>query len=86
MHSCDNRACVKPTHLSCGTQRQNMQDMARKMRNNTSKLSVEQVFEIRDRYVRMSHKSSNKRDLAEEFGVSPGTIKAIINRRLWSHI
>lgn len=86
MHSCDNPSCVKPAHLTTGTQSENMQDMARKMRNNTSKLSVEQVLEIRSRYVRTSHKRSNKNELAAEFGVQPGTIKAIINRRLWSHI
>jgi hypothetical protein len=86
MHSCDNPSCVKPTHLSTGTQSENLQDMARKMRNNTSILSVDQVKEIRARYVRTSHKVSNKNQLAEEYGVAPGTIKAIISRRLWSHI
>lgn len=86
MHSCDTRACVRPTHLSTGTQSENLQDMARKMRNNTSKLSVEQVLDIRKRYVRTSHKRSNKNQLAEEYGVAPETIKAIINRRLWSHV
>src|SRR6266481_3653928 len=86
MHSCDTPSCVKPTHLSTGTQSENFQDMARKMRNNTSILSVEQVLEIRARYVRTSHKVSNRGELAEEYGVSDGTIKQIINRKNWSHI
>lgn len=86
MHSCDTPRCVKPTHLTTGTQSENLQDMARKMRNNTSKLSVEQVLEIRARYVRTSHRVSNRRQLAEEYGVSVGTIKAIISRRKWDHI
>lgn len=30
MHSCDNKACVNPEHLSVGTNRENMQDMIRK--------------------------------------------------------
>jgi HNH endonuclease len=86
MHSCDTPACVKPTHLSTGSHSENMQDMARKMRNNTSKLSVEQVLEIRERYVRTSHKRSNKNQLADEYGVTPVTIKKIVNRSLWSHV
>jgi hypothetical protein len=86
MHSCDTPSCVKPTHLSTGTQAENLQDMARKGRNNTSKLSVEDVLSIRERYVRTSHKVSNKGQLAEEYGVRPETIKAITSRRIWSHV
>lgn len=86
MHSCDNPACVKPTHLTTGSQSENLQDMARKMRNNTSVLSVDQVKEIRARYERTGHRTSNRRQLAEEYGVSSSTIKAIVRREIWSHV
>lgn len=32
LHSCDNPACVRPEHLRCGTQKENIADMDRKGR------------------------------------------------------
>jgi len=33
MHSCDNRGCVNPMHLSVGTRKQNVDDMLNKRRH-----------------------------------------------------
>ncbi len=43
MHSCDNKRCVNPGHLSVGTQKENIQDMIRKGRKvcwNKGKRSI----------------------------------------------
>lgn len=58
--------------------------------NPTSKLTSEQVLEIRRLYVR-GHKNQHdlkytKADLANMFGVKYGTIKQIIQRKTWNHL
>lgn len=45
MHSCDNRRCVKPEHLSVGTCSDNMQDCVRKGRH-TNKKKMSKIEEI----------------------------------------
>lgn len=76
MHSCDNRNCVEPTHLTLGTQSDNLRDMARKGRSG-SKLSNEDVAAIRQ----------DDRDsftIGRAYDVHPTTIQKIkrgINRR-----
>jgi len=49
----------------------------------SSKLTVDQVEEIRVRYVRYHNRWSNRAALAEEFGVSPSTVKKIVCNEIW---
>lgn len=88
-HKCDNPACVNPTHLELGTQRDNIRDMIERERGNWRAPKGEErhnaiLTEDQVRYIR----SSDERgiDLAERFGVKPTTISAIRVGRLWKHL
>lgn len=92
-HHCDNPICVNPAHLFVGTQDDNMKDMVSKGRankpkgekNGRAKLTEEDV-----RYIRQNYRSKSsiygRKALAEKFGVDVVTIRAILIRKLWSHI
>lgn len=78
-HSCDNPECVNPAHLLVGTQLDNIQDRVKRGRTRTnqqSKLSLEQIFEVR----RMASAGVYQRDIAKQFGVCQRTINKIVNR------
>lgn len=79
MHTCDNYACVRPSHLRLGTQRENLHDMTRKGRNGAAILTPAQVVEIRHLH-KHGHASS---DLAQKFGVKPCTIYNLLAGRTW---
>lgn len=85
-HTCDNRRCINTEHMFLGTRSDNMRDMARKGRGNTTKLTPEQVREIRRRYVRYSHRKSNRRALEIEYGLAKGSLKNVINGKYWKGI
>lgn len=84
LHSCDNRCCVNPDHLSLGTNDDNMKDMVKKGRQGIRvvhrKLTYEQAEEIRQRY---EAEGVYQFELAFEYGVCQRTINNIIHRRVW---
>ncbi len=86
LHACDNRACVNPYHLSCGTQADNMRDMYAKGRGNPQgakrKLTAEQVRAIR----REARAGTNYPAIAERYGISVPAVSMIVTRKRWSHI
>lgn len=93
-HSCDNPPCVNPAHLFLGTATDNNADMRAKGRgcdpprkagehHHRALLTSAQVTEIRRRYI---PRVVTRRMLAEEFGVSVATIKAVIDGRNWREV
>ena len=95
-HHCDNPPCINPNHLFIGSAKDNAQDARSKGRlrdmsmnlkhigeeNPASKLTAEKVRAIR----RKRAEGALIKPLAREFGVSPHTIKQVLNGRNWSHV
>ena len=89
LHSCDNRPCCNPEHLSFGTPHENMLDKWLKGRarggsmkgesHPRAKLTSELVAQIRSEY----GPGMTTWDLAEKYGVSKTAIKNIINHNSW---
>jgi len=84
LHKCDNPACVNPRHLFLGTQKENMEDAALKLRksgphNGRTKLSWPQVDTIR---ILLQRGWSTYR-LAKLFGVDHKTIWQIREGKTW---
>ena len=82
LHRCDNRPCIKVAHLFLGTDSENQQDSVVKGRHPTTKLTPDEVREIR----RRSIAGTTHRTLALVFGVTPPEISLIVNRKRWAHI
>lgn len=88
LHSCDNRRCVNPAHLSIGTCLDNSTDKRSKGRgvdfrgenNPSAKLSAEQVEEIRSKLAT----GCTIRQLAKEYGVTATAVHGIKSGRRWS--
>lgn len=88
LHSCDNRGCVNPDHLSLGTKLDNAQDARSRGRipmgadRPSSKLTPDAVLKIRAaRAAGESFKAIGRR-----FNISAQTVHKIHHRRLWPQI
>lgn len=95
MHSCDNRSCVNPAHLSSGTQSENIQDAYNKGRMNTTaksrgedrhsaKLTELDVLAIRSALTANVYGMASK--LARKYGVTPRIISMIKRNELWTSV
>jgi hypothetical protein len=85
-HRCDNKGCVRPSHLFLGTQADNMRDMVAKgrsragSRNHRAKLTEADATTIRERYAAGGITQSA---LADEYGVVEGCIWNVLHYRVY---
>jgi len=92
LHHCDNRKCVRPSHLFLGTYQDNVDDMDAKGRgrrgrfpgesNRRSTLTTSQVVEIRRRF------SSGERqaDIAKDMGITQSHVSQLGRGLVWKHV
>ena len=86
-HRCDDRQCVRPSHLFLGTHDDNMADMVAKGRaarlrgncNGSAKLQSTEVVAIRQ-------SGRSQRDIAAQYGISSSAVGLIKRRERWAHL
>lgn len=84
-HTCDNRGCVNPCHLTVGTPAQNSRDMkdrnrqARGERHSQVKLREADVAEVRA----LLDRGVPAREIATRFGIDPSTVSNIKTGKSW---
>lgn len=91
LHNDDNTLNNKVENLRWGTPKDNSKDMVLRNRQNKakgekagqSKLSEQQVLEIRKKYIK---RKITTYELSKKYGVAQSNICNIINRKIWKHI
>jgi hypothetical protein len=94
-HSCGNRPCCNKRHVRWASQSDNEQDKLehgtyfrgfrgtnkRGESNATAKLTEDDIIEIR-----ALAGSASRRQIADQFGVTPENISSIVLRKTWRHV
>lgn len=93
LHICDNPKCCNPKHLFTGTNADNVADRTAKGRtktppqygdlNSMSKLTIEQVRQIRGLYFASRFSQSQ---LAKKYGVRQSHVSRLVNGVRWGEV
>ena len=99
-HHCDNRACVRPSHLWLGTNADNTADkmakgreargamMEPKNRARGVRHGRAKLSEAQVVEIRTRSAAGHRQNaaIAREFGVATTTVHSIVKRRRWAHV
>lgn len=90
LHKCDNRKCVRPSHLFLGTDVDNMQDMLKKGRANKARGERHGNAELVEQDIRAIRKlyeaGSTLKEIADGYGISEMHASRIVRRLRWAHV
>lgn len=88
MHRCDNKQCVRPSHLFLGDHRANMADAASKGRFKRGESHyATRLNEVAVRVIRyFLERGMPQKRLARAYGVHVRIISGINVRRTWKHV
>jgi hypothetical protein len=101
MHSCDDRSCINPDHLSLGTYKDNMIDMVKKGRNKhgqglwcvwplvgaCKQGEAHSNAKLTEDQVReIFYSEDTLKNLSKKYGVTEVSISYIRNGRTWKHL
>lgn len=89
IHACDNRKCVKPSHLRWGNASENAYDAVERNRHgglkqrgenhHGAKLDIQDVIKIRN-------SAESPSSMAKRMNITEATIRDIRTRRSWKHL
>ena len=87
-HHCDNRLCVRLTHLFEGSYKDNMEDCHIKGRAAIGASNANAIFSERDIYeIRRRHQQGvSQSQIARELHCHQSTISDIVRRKRWTHL
>ena len=88
LHHCDNRKCVRLSHLFTGTNQDNIDDMVKKRRNQRGEgKTLAKLTDDKVRAMRMEYATGVKiREIAKSAGVAFGTARNAIIGATWRHV
>lgn len=87
-HKCDNPPCVRPDHLFLGTNKNNMEDMVAKGRQNKgekngqAKVTAADVIEMK----RLRKLGATYKELGDMFGLEQRTASMAVRGVNWKHL
>ena len=94
LHHCDNRKCVRPSHLFLGTHKDNTDDMWSKNRGSRSGAGDKKAVGARHGMAKLSEAEAREvkalrlsgsplKAIASKYGISDVTVSDIANGRRW---
>lgn len=82
LHKCDNPPCVNPKHLFVGTAKDNSEDMVIKGRCKATKLTEQEVLEIRE----LRKSGLRFHEIASRYSITTATACDVANHKTWKHV